>query len=352
MGLPKININFFGKMKPKNGRVAGGVVALILKDDSQQVDFIVYKPGDKIRDWSNDNTLYINQALAGGPREVKVVRVPEETTDFEDALNVLKYKRFDYLAIPEVAEGQTEAVAEWVKSKHKNSKKKIKAVLPNHAANHESVINFTAKEIKVGEEEFSTAQYTARIAGILAGLPFNRSATYYVLDEVDSVFEIDDPDAAVDNGELILINDGKNIKIGRGVNSLTTIQENENKNDDFKSIRVVAIMDMIHNEIYDNFNDNYIGKVPNTYDNQVLFLNEVNRGFSELADLDLLDPNFDNKAWVDVETQREAWELVGVDTTDWDEQQVKESAFKRHVYLAGRIRVVDTIEDLEFNIEI
>lgn len=352
MGLPKININFFGKMKPKNRRVPEGVVALILKDDSQQEDFIVYKQDDKIQNWNGDNTLYINHALMGGPREVMVVRVPEETTDFEASLDVLKYKRFDYLAIPEIGEGQTEAVAAWVKSKRKNDKKKIKAVLPSHAENHESVINFTAKEIKVGEEEFTTAQYTARIAGILAGLPFNRSSTYYVLDEVDSVLEIDDPDAAVDNGELILINDGKNIKIGRGVNSLKTIQEGENKNDEFKSIRVVAIMDMIHDEIYDNFNDNYIGKVPNIYDNQVLFLNEINRGFTELAGLELLDPNYENLAWIDVDAQREAWESVGVDTTDWDDQQVKENAFKRHVFLAAKIRAVDTIEDLEFNIEI
>lgn len=351
MGLPKININFFTNLIDRVRRDPAGVVALILKDDTQMGVTYTYKQGANPAGWSENNNDYINQALKGGPREVIVESIGEGET-VEDALNRLKNKRFNYLAAPEVTE--KEVIAEWVEEKRKKETKIFKAVLSNFDANSESIINFTADEIKVKNVEvaYGSAEYTPRIAGILAGLPFNRSATYYVLDEVESIKEIDDPDVAVDDGELIFINDGEKIKIGRGVNSLVTIEEDEKKNDEFKSIRVIEIMDTIKSEIHDNFNDNYIGKKPNIYDNQVLFISEVNNAFKELAGLELLDPNAENVVWIDVDTQRIAWENAGKDTTDWDDQTIKENSFKRNVYLAGKIKVVDTMEDLEFNIEI
>lgn len=352
MGLPKININFFGEMKKKDKRNPAGVVALILKDDTQTEDTVEYKQGEKVEGWTPENKRYIEDALLGGVRKVIVEREKTTASDYAESLNRLKNSRFNYLAIPGIELAETTAIVDWIKVKRKDDNKSFKAVLPNTAADHESIINFTADEIGVGEETYPTTEYTARIAGALAGLDFNRSATYLVLPEIDSVKEIDDPDTAVDNGELILINDGKKIKIGRGVNSLKTIVPEDKKNDEFKSIRVVEIMDMIHDEIYDNFNDHYIGKVPNIYDNQVLFLADVNKGFKELEDLELLDGKSENSAEIDVDAQREAWEFFGTDTSDWDDQRVKETSFKRTVFLSGKIKVVDTIEDLEFNIKI
>lgn len=352
MGLPKININFFGKLQAKAKRNPAGVVALILEDDTQTGASFVYKKDDEPEGWTPENLGYIELAFEGGPREVIVERVDATPDSYRDALNQLKNKRFNYLAIPGIEEAKTDEIVTWIKFKRLIDRKKYKAVLPNTDADDESIVNFTAKEIKVGDKEYTTGEYAVRIAGILAGLPFNRSATYYVLDEVDSIHEIDDPDAAVNRGELILINDGENIKIGRGVNSLTTIKPEDRKSTEFKSIRVVDIMDMIHDEIYDNFINHYVGKVPNIYDNQVLFLNEVNRGFKELAGLELLDPNSQNEAWIDVDAQREEWESNGTDTSDWDDQKVKEMSFKRHMFLSGKIRIVDTIEDLDFNIEV
>lgn len=345
--LPKINIEFFGFLKDKPKRNPAGVVALILQGETNGV--ATYKPNDDLSKLSGDELLYVTQAFAGGPREVIVA---SSTGEYTDALNLLKNKRFNYLAIPDIDEVETELIVDWIIQKRDEDRKRFKAVLPHTEANHESIVNFTTEDIVVGNETYSASEYTARIAGILAGLPFTHSATYQVLEEVDSINEIDNPDGAVSDGELILINDGEKIKIGRGVNSLVDIKPEDRKNDEFKSIRVMDVLDMIHDEIYDNFNNHYIGKVPNTYDNQVLFINEVNRGFSELEGLELLSDIEDNRAWVDVDTQRAAWENAGIDTTDWDDDEVKEKPFRRNVYLAGKIRVVETIEDLDFSIEI
>ncbi|MCI1592486.1 phage tail sheath C-terminal domain-containing protein [Heyndrickxia oleronia] len=352
MGLPEINIEFKGKAVTAVQRSQLGIVALILKDDVGNFDTKIYKGIEEIEasDWTPEVLDYIQKTFKGTPSKVICERLASDVTDYNEALKRLNNKRFNYLAIPQIDGKDTSLISTWIKTKRENNKKTFKAVLPNEKADHEGVINFTTSGIKVGEKEYKTAEYTARIAGILAGLPFTRSSTYYELNEIDSITEIDDPDAAVDNGELILINDGEKIKIGRGVNSLTTTTTS--KTEDFKSIRVVEVMDLIKDDIRTTYNDHYVGKVNNIYDNQVLFFRSINAYFTDLSGNELLDPNFANKADINVNAQRLAWEGIGTDTSSWDDQMVKERSFKKNVFAAANIKIVDTMEDLDFDIAI
>lgn len=349
MGLPQINVEFFGKAVSAVVRSARGVVALILKEDTATAKSQEIKSIEDIveADWTADNLNYIKQVLKGTPSKVMLEVMPTTTTDMNETLQKLSAKRFNYLAFPEITASQADDVATWIKQKRKE-KKMVKAVLPNVEADSEGIINFTANGIKVGEEIFTTAEYTPRIAGILAGLEFTRSATYYVLEEVDDIIEVADPDAAIDAGELILINDGEKIKIGRGVNSLVTTTVT--KTEDFKSIRIVEVVDMVTEDIRNVFENSYVGKVNNIYDNQVLFITAINAYFKELAGEEVLDKNGANTAEINVDAQRLAWEKIGTNTTEWDEQAVKETSFKRNVFLKGNVKIVDSMEDLDFNI--
>ncbi|WP_427340648.1 phage tail sheath C-terminal domain-containing protein [Caloranaerobacter sp. DY30410] len=349
MGLPRINIEFSGKAVSAVERSARGIVALILKDNGN-FDTKEYKSIEEINadDWTTDNIDYIKKTFMGRPSKVICERIDTSATDYNAALDRLKNKKWNYLAIPGIAADDTTAIATWIKTQRDNNKKTFKAVLPNHAADHEGIINFTTADIKTVDKTYTTAEYCCRIAGILAGLPFTRSATYYVLDEVESITESTDPDADIDNGQLILINDGEKIKIGRGVNSL--VSTTTEKTEDFKKIKIVEVMDMIKDDIRDTFNNYYVGKVPNIYDNQVLFFTSVNAYFKELANQEILDPNFRNKADVDIRAQRLVWESMGVDTSRLNDQQVKEKTFRSNVYVKANIKIVDAMEDLEFSI--
>ncbi|WP_155591856.1 phage tail sheath C-terminal domain-containing protein [Lysinibacillus cavernae] len=352
MGLPQIIIDFNGKAVTAIKRSQLGIVALILKDDVQTADTVTYKSIEDVptEAWAPENLDYIQLTFKGTPSKIIIERLPTTAADYNTALTRLNNKRFNYLAIPGIEAKDTTTFETWIKTKRDINKKTFKAVLPNSEADHEGIINFTTAGIKVGEKEYTTAEYTARIAGILAGLPFTRSSTYYELNEIDAITEIEDPDKAVDDGELILINDGENIKIGRGINSLTTITGK--KTEDFKSIRVMEVQDLIKDDIRTTFDKHYIGKHNNIYDNQVLFIRSINAYYDGLEGEEILDPNFDNKAEINVQKQRLAWEGVGRDTTDWDDQKVKEMSFKKNVFLGSNIKIVDAIEDLDMDIAI
>lgn len=352
MGLPTIDIVFKGKAVSAIKRSAMGIVSLILRDDTGAFDTKEYKSVEDIvvTDWTADNVDYIKKTLLGTPSKVIVERIATDATDYNAVLSRLGSKKWNYLAIPGIKSTEVSDIVSWIKSKRDNDKKTFKAVLPNIDADHEGIINFTTEGIVTAEKTYSAAEYTCRIASILAGLPFTRSSTYFVLTEVEGITESTTPNEDIDAGRLILINDGEKIKIGRGVNSLVTTTIS--KTEDFKKIKVLEVMDMITDDVRDTFNNNYVGKIPNIYDSQVLFFTSVNAYFKGLATNEILDPSYDNRADVNVEAQRLAWESIGTDTSVWDDQKVKEMAFKSNVFAAGNIKPVDAMEDIDFQIAI
>lgn len=351
MGLPEININFQSLAVSAVQRSQRGVIALILKDDTDDTfDTKEYRTITEINDddWTTTNKDYIEKALLGVPSKIIVERLGTGAANYNAALTRLASKKFNYLAIPGVAVGDVSTVSTWIKTERDNNKKTFKVVLPNSVSDHEGIINFTTDDIVVGVKTYTTAEYTARIAGILAGLSLQRSSTYYVLPEVESITESVDPDADIDAGELILINDD-GVKIARGVNSLTTTTTT--KGEDFKKIKIIEGHDLIKEDITKTFKDNYIGKVNNSYDNQVLFLAAVN-AYLRTLEGEVLNPNVDNFVGVDIEAQRLVWEEMGTDTTDWDDQRVKENSFQSKVFVGGSLRFLDAMEDLQLKISV
>jgi len=349
MGLPEILFTFSSLAVSAIKRSQRGIVSLILKDDTGTFDSKEYKSITELKstEWTADNLQYIKDAFLGVPSKVIVERIDVDEEDYNDALTRLGSKRWNYLAIPGIEPVDALTVSTQVKTWRDNERKTFKAVLPNVAADHEGIINFCTDGIKVGENTYSASQYTARIAGILAGLPLTRSATYYVLPEVESIMESADPDADVDDGKLILINDGEKVKIGRGVNSLTTTADG--KGPDFKKIKIIEGHDLIQEDITRTFNNDYVGKVNNSYDNQVLFFTAANSYLRGLEG-EVLDSSANNTVGVDIEAQRLAWEGIGTDTSAWDDQKVKEMAFQSNVFVTGNLKFLDAVEDLQMKI--
>ena len=351
MGLPQIDIAFRSRSVTAIKRSAMGIVALILRDETNLAanSVVTIKSVEDLQtaDWTPENLDYINKTLLGTPSKVVVLKIGEQAV-LNDELKKLGSIKFNYAAMPEATEDEAETLVTWIKGKRLNDKKTYKLVVANQVADDEGVINFTTTGIKVGAKAYTTQEYTARLAGIFAGLPFTRSSTYFVLPEVTEIEESDTPNEDIDDGQLILINDGEKIKIGRGVNSLTTLTGE--KNGAWQKIKILEVMDMITDDVRDTFDEHYVGKYINIYDNQILFIIAVNAYLKGLAAQQILDPSYTNVSFIDADAQRLEWEAVGTDTTDWTDQQVRETSFGSKVILGGQVKIADAMEDLRFNI--
>lgn len=108
-------------------------------------------------------------------------------------------------------------------------------------------------------------------------------------------------------------------------------------------------MDLIYEDIVNTFKQVYLGRFKNSYDNQVLFISAINSYFRDLAREEILDPNYNNIFFVDIEKQRETWIENGkLEATNWSDIQVKNNTFRTNVYLQANVKFLNAMEDLLF----
>lgn len=383
LGMPSISIFFQEAGIEAVERSQRGIAAMILEEEKSVIDklfsqheyegetlealsvpHVVYTLDDIPAELSGDNKDYITKCMLGyqkTPYRVKIYfQEKDESKDtepdkFADTLAVLATDRWDYLAIPTIRTEQLEHVGTWMKTNRENKYKRSKVVLPGYNGDYEGIINFANTRIVTATKEYAPAEYTARIAGLIAGTPMTISATYAPLAEVIDCDKhtLDENDEKVNKGEFFIFWDGEKFKMSRAVNSLvTTIQ---GKGEGYQTIKIVDIMDMIYDDIKKTAQDSYIGKYTNDYDNKCLLIAAIRGYFRELERGRLLQKNY-STIDIDVEAVRIYQEKHGLYTKEelanMSEQEIKELDTKKKVFLTAKIKILDAMEDIELPIAI
>ncbi|MCG7410577.1 phage tail sheath protein [Paenibacillus sp. ACRRX] len=355
IGLPKIEITFKQLAQTAIARSARGIVALIVKDKTDTTfEVKEYKLASEVEaaKYTIANAKYIKDVFEGGPSKVIVVRVePDSKTASADAVKALGSRKYNWIGFAEGAVADQQALVAYVKEQETANKKNIKAVVYNTTSpDSMSVVNFVNEDVTYQDGKTVTGdKYVARLLGVFAGLPMTQSGTYKPLAELSIVKEPTDVEAAINAGKLVLINDEDTVRIGRAVNSLVTL--GNGKSEDMKKIIVCETIHLIKEDIFSTFKNDYLGKYKNKYDNQVLFISAINTYFDILASEDILDPEYDNRCFVDVETQRKAWIESGkAEAQDWDDASVRIKTFRSNVFLGGSVKILDAMEDFTFTV--
>ena len=355
MGMPSVTISFNERAASAIKRGERGIIAMILKDTVPDTNpFTVTSTLDVPEDFTEENQEQIKLALMGyvnPPKKiiVYVIDASAETVDYKEALTAFETIKFDYLVIPTVeTDEKTQDIVSWVKEQREGDKL-IKAILPNTIADTEGVINFSTLTLVANDKEYSTEEYCSRIAGIIAGTPLTMSCTYASMSELTDCSRLskDDMDKAVEDGELIAWFDGEKVKLGRGVNSLTTTTQD--KGEQFKKIKIVDVMDMISSDIKTTIQDDYIGKYANTYDNKCLLISAIGNYFDTLIKDNVLSSA---SIEIDIEENRSFLKGQGKDVDVMNEYEIKTANTGSNVFLTAKISIVDAIEDVVLPIAI
>lgn len=356
MGLPSINIIFANQARTSIKASGQGILAAIVNDSAALVQggHELANTGQIPDGLGATNKEYIERAFVGAvntPRKMYLY-VQDTDDDYTDALAWLETKEWDYLVAPhDVEDTDVKTIAAWIKARRAD-KRQYKAVLPNVLstdANDVGIINFTGSGIKVGTSTFSAAQYCSRMAGAIAGTPLSSSCTYVVLPEVEDITRYTRAklDEKIDDGELVLYHDGEKVKIGRGVNSLTTVGPDQTEQ--YKKIKVIAIIDMITRDLRVQFEDNYVGKFGNSYDNKNLLITAVKSYFVSLENEGILEAGYSD-VQIDVDAQSAYLSDQGIDVSSMSEDEIKAANTGDKVFLAATIRILDAIEDITLTI--
>lgn len=361
--LPSIEVIFKQLAGTLIARSERGVAILVVRDDTNKT--FSYKEYKSITAVDADSALYtatnlqyIKDIFNFALNKVAVVRIdvtgapaPAITTAFTTIESNIK------TGWVTIADGTTEdftALASWTKSKELE-RKTYKAVTYKAAVTDcKHIVNFYNDNVTFADArgEVTGEKYCPSLIGILASCNVQRGSTYFECANLTRVDEVADNEAAVGNGQFILVNDVDKVKIALGINSMTTT-DGINNTEDMKFIDTVEVMDLINDDISTVFKNEYLGKYKNNYDNQILFISAINTYLKLLANDYILDNNYNNRSDVDIESQRLAWLGVGkTEAETWDEQTIKNNAFKRTVFLGGDIKILGAMENLKFNISL
>ena len=344
MGLPEIYISFETAAVSAVKRSSRGVAALVISDATAGgAQSAVYRSLSEADEsgFTKENYRALALCFRAAPSKVAVLRVG---SDEEDAFAALDALDFDYLAAPGLTQSK---VISYIKAQRKKGRG-VKAVVANaDAPDDEGIINLCAEDIVLTDGAVTADNYAARIAGLLAATPLTRSATYAALAEVVSCGAVEDADAAIDAGKLIIVPNGAGYCLGRAVNSLTTTTAAHGAA--FRKIKIVDGVDLIRADITRTFREGYIGAVLNDYDNKLLLVTAINAYFKALEG-DVLDKTAENECCVSLSGQRGWLESHGTDTGELSDAEILRANTGSEVFLEASLTFCDAMEDLTLKI--
>lgn len=361
IGLPKIDIVFKGLGSSTAKRGNKGYAVLIIKDDTDKT--FIFKEytsiddltPDEIAKYTEDNVQFIKDCLEGMPKKLIIARMDATGGALADILKAIKGKtpRNCWIGMAESTSEETNELVTFIKAANKNDKKRYKTLVYKATTSDDMhVVNFTNEKVtfKDNRAEQTGDKAVPYLLGYLAGLSLNISAIAKVLSKFESVVEPEDLEEAINKGEFVLMNDEGEVKVARGITSLQTT--GQGITDDMKFILIVEVMDLIYSDIYTTWNKFYKGKYKNNGDNQALLIGAINSYFTELGTNDLLDDNYSNKASVDIAAQRLAnITKYGKDVVNsWSDDVAKEMTVGTNVFLAASIKILNAMEDFNFQI--
>lgn len=343
IGLPKFDLQFENQAKTFLERNKNGIVCMIVVDSILDKSKLHYFDDINIKtDTMDEKTLdYIKLIFAGGAKGVMVLSVADLTD--EDLYLKLKTTRFNYLVIPELPKLEHKKAVDFI-TQHRNIYKPSKLILQKYEGGGQKyILNWATSNIITSNGK-TWDDYTARIAGLAAKASVDAAVTYNVLKEVEAADLTDDPDTAVNEGKLILIHDGEKFKIARGV---TTSEE---ENEELKKLAIVEAADLIYQDIKDNWDNNFVGKIKNSYSKKITFLSKIREYFSDLEKKGILQKDA-NTVEISIEGNKAYLEKKGIDTSLMELQQIKEANTGSLLCVVGKIRILDAMEDisLKFN---
>lgn len=203
-----------------------------------------------------------------------------------------------------------------------------------------------ANGVKInGSSNITEEQLLPIVIGVCAGCPYDKSISYKTFTELESV-ELPEE---IEEGQITLYNEEEGVRVASPVNTLTTVGEDQTE--DMKSIDIVEGMVRIDEDFKYTFRTGYKGKYKNRYDNQNLFFSAAKYYISQLEDIGILDPEYDNTIDVDVEEQRALWKAQGKDADSWDELTVKKTTYKNLVLPLLDIKMLNAMEGMRMRIE-
>jgi hypothetical protein len=347
---PEISVIFKTLATTAIQRSALGILCIILKDETQTEKVVTIKTIDDLDEtkWEEKSIKLIKLAMQTYSPNKIIVRVQGSSEQIADCLKDIKYRKINWLACPTASSEEDTTIVTWIKQVFGTTtiNKTVKYV-SSYADNsdHVAIVELANKgtyKSKLGD--FTAQEYTVAVAGMLCGLPLNRSADNLIMQDLTQVDEVE---AAL--GKFSLYNDDGAVRVNMAVNSKTTFDSTWKS--DTRFIKIVEGMCIVCDDIRDTFKNYWQGIYINDYDNKMNFCSNVNKVYFKELQPNVLNADYDNKIEIDLEAQKKAIVLDGrYDPNDMSELEILKFGTGADVYLSGDVMFANTMVNLSLEI--
>lgn len=357
---PSITVTFRQLAASLIARSERGIAILILRDATDDPGLTRYKTvAEAVADsaaWTDASLQAIRDVFDASPYEVDVVRIGTAGTFADAAAIIAANIPTGWITVADPSSTDTSDIVSWIVS-GEQSGATYKAVVYNASApDCKHIVNFATTGVTFADGRTLASGATGAVwlpslLGILAAANVTGSVTNKTCRNLSDCVVTADEAAAVAAGKLILTRIGGAVRIVCGCTSLTTTN-GTTATEDMEYIETVEAMDMIADDIRAEFRNHYQGAYRNSYDNQMLFVGAVTGYLGDLETENILDPDYDNAAAIDVDAQRAAWIASGKsEAAGWSDAQVRHTPYKRTVFVVLTIKILGTMESLRVVVE-
>lgn len=241
-----------------------------------------------------NNAKQVLRILAGGAKEVLAYAVPDLesydgvdddeklATQYIDIRDQFEARLFNVFVYPDViAPLEVDATVTWTK-RNREEGKHFMYVIGGTADEDKDPTVGNARSVRCKDDyvvnlinggvdsegtEVYSGVYASYIAGLIAGTPINKSITYAELPlaDVNRHMKNSEVVTALTSGSLVIVNDGKKIKIEQGV---VTNSDSTKRG----KIRIMRARQAVATDIPTTARDRYIGKIDNNPAGQVALI--------------------------------------------------------------------------------
>ena len=247
--MPSIEVIFKQLAGSLIERSERSIAILIIKDDTDKTfQYKKYKDAIEADEdkglYTKDNLRYIKDVLIWGVMECHVLRIDAEQGKLAEALKILESRvKTGWITIANGTQEEFNDLASWIKARENRNKTYKAVVYKATVTDCKHLVNFCNETITFADNERGEqngAAYCPSMIGILAKCNIKKGCTYFKCSNLASVQEMEDNDKALSEGKFILFNDDEIVRVGAGINSMTTTDGLYNT-EDMKYIETVEI---------------------------------------------------------------------------------------------------------------
>ncbi len=315
---PKFVMEFIENTAIGIKETLSGTAGMIVVDGKKNnIKKMVYKSqADVLRDdWNETTYKYLtDHAFKGNPFEVHIYRVAPEvinTINLSELLNDMEQSGVLWFWVPTDFQ---DASVSWLKNRRNVEMGKLRPDFDQSGIkmvtggldtpDHWAIINLSELHEKgmVNGTEYSCNELAISLLSVFAGMSKYRSGTNFKMPWIESITLVNEPGERTDKGEIVLVKDEDIYVINRAVTSFVT--PTTDKQERFASVKLVAQMDEDMLALKQTWNKYYKGAFLNHFDTKRKFLQAVNAYFDKRKDEGVLDPNYDNHMYLDLEAHK------------------------------------------------